>query len=143
MANEAIVTASSYASIISSAAVASDAWSADSSALSAVLTTGDEASYPILDFKLRVTSETFTDAETLDLYRIPTDGTHEAVSPDDYSSGAPHYVGSFVVEAATATAYILGVTNVHSTDKFKVVNNSAASATFSVEVRSRTQGTAA
>jgi len=142
MANEAINTVSSYTEIISSGAVATTAWSADSSALSSVLTTGSEASYPLLDFQMLITSETFTDGETLDLYRIPSDGTNEAVSPDDYTSGAPHYCGSFVAEAASTVLYVSGVENVHTTDKFKVQNNSAASVTFSLKVRSRTMAPA-
>jgi len=138
MAGETINTASAYTQIISSAAVGTGAWSADSSALNSVLTTGNEKDYPLLDFQLLVTSETFTDGETIDLYRIPSDGTNEAVSPDDYTSGPPHYLGSFVVEAASAALYILNVSNIHNTDKFKVQNNSASSATFSMRVRSRT-----
>lgn len=142
MAGEAITLASSYTEIIASAAVGTGAWSADSSALSAVLTTGNQKDYPTLDFQILVTAETFVDGEIIELYRIPSDGTNEAVSPDDYTSGAPYYCGSVSAEAASATLYILGVENIHNTDKFKVKNGSASSATFSVKVRSRTIGPA-
>lgn len=136
-------SASSYAQIISSAAVSSGAWSADSSALSAVLTTGDEDNYESLDFQLLITSESFTDGETIAVYRIPSDGTNEAVSPDDYTASPPHFVGNFVAEASSAVLYLLGVQNVHNTDKFKYKNNGAASFTASMNVRSRTNVAAA
>lgn len=138
MAGEAINTKSAYTQIIASGAVGAGAWSADSSAITSVLTTGSEELYPLLDFQLLITSESFADGERIDLYRIPSDGTNEAVSPDDYTSNPPHPVGSFVAEAASAVLYLYGVANVDENDKFKYKNSGASSFTASLKVRSRT-----
>jgi len=145
MPNEALIATSSYVEIIPSAAVATSSWSADSEALNATgnVTDANEQLYLLIDFQILVTAETFADGDTLDIYRIPSDGTNEASSPDDYTTGAPHYIGSVSADAASSTLYFFGAKNYHPTDKFKVLNNSASSVTFSVNARTRSSGTAA
>lgn len=142
MSGESINAKSAYTQIIASGAVASGAWSADSSAITAVLTTGNEKLYPLLDFQLLITSEGFTDGDKISLHRIPSDGTNEAVSPDDYTEAPPHFVGAFVAEANSTALYIYGVPNIDENDKFKYKNGSGASFTASLNTRSRTQAPA-
>lgn len=143
MSGESINAKSAYAQIIASGAVGAGSWSADSSAITSVLTTGSEKLYPLLDFQLLITSESFVDGEKIELYRIPSDGTNEAVSPDDYTASPPHHVGTYIAEAASTVLYIYGVPNIDENDKFKYKNNGASSFTASLKVRSRTQAPAA
>jgi hypothetical protein len=143
MANETIVKRSSYGEMIASEAVATTVYSAGActpiQSISAITTT--EKDYPTLDFKLLISAETITNNEVVNLYRIASDGTNTESSASTTFNG--HYVGSFVLEAASTVAYLYGVTNVDPNDKFIWENKSAASITASLQVRTRGIGPAA
>jgi hypothetical protein len=142
MANETIVKRSSYGEMIPSDVVATTAYSDATitpvASISGITTT--EKDYPILDFKLKVTAETFADNEVINLYRIASDGTDTEASAADYNG---HYVGSFVFDVASTVAYLYGVQNIDPYDQFIWENQSANSVTASLEVRTRGVGPAA
>lgn len=140
MANEAKVTLGAWSStIITGTTLATAGFTSASNAVSTYLTTGSEASYPLLDFKCAVTSTTVTENGTIDVYRVPSDGTDD--SPTPAGSFTPHYVGSFVLDNAGAAAdyYLYGVPNVSVNDKFIAQNNDGTNAlSFTITMRGRT-----
>lgn len=136
MANEAELVVGTYAQLIASEAEVDGAFCTLSGALNAALTDGSE-DYPLLDFKLDVTSGTPTENGTVDLYRVPYDGTDQAPTPA--GSYLQQYVGSFVLDNAADEYYLDGVTNVRKTDKFIWQNNDgSATLTCTLYVRGRT-----
>ena len=138
MANEATISRSSYEVCSASAAMAAGGYSTGSRTAIADITgiTGTQKDYPYLDFQLKITSETITNNETVNLYRISSDGTDTESTASTTFNG--HYVGSFVLEEASTVAYLYGVKNVDQNDTFIWENGSAASLTASLEVRTRT-----
>lgn len=141
MANEATIVKGSYAQLIASEAEADGAFSTISAALNTILTDGSEA-YPLLDFKLDVTSGTPTENGAVDLYRVPYDGTDQAPTPA--GSYLEQYVGSFVLDNASDEYFIYGVPNVDENDKFIWQNNDGSvTLTCTLYVRGRTVAPAA
>jgi len=138
MANEAEITRTSYATVVASDAVVDGGYSdATRTAIgTAVGATG--ADYPLIDFKLSITSGTPTEGGTIDVYRIPSDGTDQ--SEDIEADYEPHYVGSFVLpDNGTSYCYLYGVSNVDSNDEFMWKNNDGAiTLTCLLEARTRT-----
>ena len=141
MAGETINKKSAaWHNIISAAAVADDALSGESTAISATSLSSDEREYPVLDFKLTYSSGTApTVNTTVDLYRRPkSDGTNKAPAPvaADFNQ---QYVGSFVLDnsAATSYYYLHGVSNVDSDATFYLINRGGQSLTLALDVRAR------
>ena len=135
MANEAVVTVSSYAELVASEAEADGAFCTLSGTIASVLGATEE-DYPLLDFKLDVTSGTPTENGRIDLYRVPGDGTDQAPTPA--GSYLQHYAGSFILDNAADEYYLYGVPNVDKNDKFIWQNNDgSASLTCTLYVRSR------
>jgi len=137
MANESIVVTSSYAQLIASEAEVDGAFCTISGALSGTITDATEQKYPLLDFKLDVTSGTPTENGTVDLYRVPYDGTDQAPTPA--GSYLQHYVGSFVLDNAADEYFLFGVQNIHTGDKF-IWQNNDGSATLTCTLYVRTRG---
>ena len=137
MANESTITRSSYEVCSASAAMATGAYSTGSRTAVASITgiTGTAKDYPTLDFQLKITAETIINDEIVNLYRISSDGTDTESTPSTTFNG--HYVGSFLLEAASTVAYLYSVENVDQEDTFIWENGSAASLTASLEVRTR------
>lgn len=115
MANEAELVVGTYAQLIASEAEVDGAFCTISGALNAALTDGSE-DYPLLDFKLDVTSGTPTENGKVLLFRVPYDGTDQAPTPA--GSYLQQYVGSFILDNASDEYYLDGVPNVRKTDKF-------------------------
>ena len=138
MANETVVTTSSYVSVISSASITSGGVSAESTSVAAAITDATEEKYPLLDFKL-VADTTHVADETIDLYRRPSDGTND--SPAVTASYKPHYCGSFTLNGTTGTYYYLyGVANHDPEDTFYLYSNCAGTEDFTLHLRTRTYG---
>jgi hypothetical protein len=114
MANESEVVRGTYAQLIASHAESDGGFCPISGALDGSLTDGSE-DYPLLDFKLNVTGGTVTENASVDLYRVPSDGTDDAPTPG--GAYLQHYVGSFVVDTNADELYLYGVANVDSKDK--------------------------
>lgn len=134
MANEAEVVVGTYAQLIASEAEADGAFCTISGALNAALTDGSE-DYPLLDFKLDVTSGTPVENGPVNLYRVPYDGTDQAPTPA--GSYKQMFVGSFIIDNAADEYYLDGVPNVRKTDKFIWENDNGASLTCTLYVRGR------
>lgn len=140
MANETIVTVGTYAEIISTAAVANGVMSAASTSIAGALSATEEV-YPLLDFKLDITSGTVpTENSTFDLYRRPADGTDSAAIPT--TTYLHQYVGSFVVDNTNDQYYLYGVANTDPNDTYYVLNNGGQTSTFTLDVRAKSYGTA-
>ena len=140
MANETIVSIGSYTEIISSAAVANGVMSAASTSIATALSATEEV-YPLLDFKLDITSGTApTLNATFDLYRRPADGTDSSSIPT--TTYLQQYVGSFVVANANDQYYIYGAANTDPNDTYYVLNNGGQTSTFTLDVRAKSYGTA-
>lgn len=135
MANEASFTKGSYTSIISSAAIATGAVSAESSSIATALGAAEEV-YTMLDFKLDVTAGTIVNGAYFNLYRRAGDGTDQA--PAVTTSYLQQPVGVFVMSGAADEFYLYGVENCDENDTYYVVNNDAASITCQLFVRART-----
>lgn len=136
MANESVITKGTYASFFTGSGVADGGFPSISAALNGTVTDATEQLFPLLDFKLAVTSGVPTENATVDLYRVPSDGTDDAPTP--VGAYLQQYVGSFVLDDAGTTEYYLyGVSNVDDNDKFIVENNSGATLDFTVSVRAR------
>lgn len=140
MAGETLRDSGSFVEIIASAAVANAAFSAESSVISSVLTTGAEANYPLLDFWCSITSGTPAATGLINLYRRPkSDGTNKGIAPS--ASNKVQYVGSFVLAATAPTTYyyLFGVENCDPAATYYAENaDGVSSLTFSVKVRART-----
>lgn len=98
--------------------------------------------YPLLDLKLAVTVGTPTENETVDVYRIPDDGTNAA--PATSTTYLQQYVGSFVLDdsAPSQYYYIYGIANVDQNDEYVMINNGGATLTIALSARGRTVNTA-
>lgn len=133
-ANDAINQLGSYATTSAApSGLAAGGFSALSGKISALLTTGNEASYPTLDFKLDITGGTISAGETVNLYRVAGDSAAQAAS-----GVGQMYVGSFTYQAVEQY-YVYGVENVSPDDQFQLENGSSAGTlTGTLSVRSRT-----
>jgi len=140
MAGETIGARGSFTEIIASAAVADAAFSAESTAISAALTTSPDSDMPLLDFQAIVTSGTPAATGVMHLYRrAKADGTNKANVPS--TTYKQTYVGTFVMDATAPTTYyyIFGVDNCDPDATYYVENaDGVSSLTFSVKVRGRT-----
>ena len=141
MANEMTTVKGSYASLIASEAENDGAFCTISGALSGTVTDATEQTYPLLDFKLDVTAGTFSAGDTVNLYRIPGDGTDQA--PTATSTHKHMYVGSFTLSGTADEYYLYGVNNVDANDKFIWEADVATSVTAQLYVRARTAAPAA
>ena len=140
MAGETLRDSGAFVEVIASGAVANAAFSAESSVISSVLTTGAEANYPLLDFKLSITSGTPATTGLVNLYRRPkADGTNKGNAPT--ATNKIQYVGSFVLAAVAPTTYhyLFGVENCDPASTYYAENaDGVSSLTFSVQARART-----
>jgi len=102
-----------------------------------------EEDYPLLDLKLSVTVGTPTVNTTVDIYRIPDDGTNAA--PATTTTYLEQYVGSFVLigSAPSQYYYIYGVPNVDQNDEYVMINNGGATLTIALAARGRSSNVAA
>ena len=145
MAGETIRDSGAFVALITSAAVANAAFSAESSVVSGVLTTGSEANYPLLDFQLTITSGTPAATGLVNLYRRPkADGTNKGNAPT--ATNKIQYVGTFVLAAIAPTTYyyLYGVDNADPAATYYAENaDGVSSLTFAVAVRARTYKAAA
>lgn len=140
MANEATITKGSYVSLIASEQELDAAFCTLSGALSGVLSAAEQT-YPTLDFRFTTATDIPTEGGTVNLYRVPSDGTTD--SPTPTSAYTKHYVGSFVLDNVAAAAYYLyGVENVSENDKFIWENGNGSTVTGELSVRARTVGPA-
>ena len=138
MAGETIGSKGTFTSIISAAAVANAAFSAESTAISTALATGSESDYPLLDFKLTMSSGSATTGDTVNLYRRSTDGTNKAPAP--VSDFKHTYVGTFVLDNAAATSYyyLMGVDNGMPEATYYLEADTTNTLTYALAARSRT-----
>lgn len=140
MANEAINTKGSFATIQAASSTGDGAFSSGTrTTITAALTTGSEDLYSLLDLQLAVSSGTPTENGTVDVYRRPkADGTNEAPAPA--GSYAHEYVGSFVMDnTASSYFYLFGVANVDENATYYLYNNDGASTlTIALAARGRT-----
>lgn len=137
---DVVVTSGSYTQLIASEAEADGSFCTISGTIASVLAATVE-DYPLLDFKLDVTSGTPTENGQVDLYRVPGDGIDQAPTPA--GSYLQHYVGSFVLDNASDEYYIYGVENADNNDKFIWVNNDGSvTLTCTLYVRGRSVNTA-
>jgi hypothetical protein len=135
MADEAELVVGTYAVLIPSEQESDGNFCSISDPLDDDLTDGSE-DYPLLDFKLDVTAGTPTENGVIDLYRVPFDDTDQ--SPTPAGSYLQQYVGSFVLDNAADEYYLLGVPNIHKSDKFIWQNNDgSATLTCTLSVRGR------
>jgi hypothetical protein len=97
--------------------------------------------YPLLDFKLTISSGTPVVGGTVDIYRRPSDGTNQSPAPV-YTDFLTNYVGSITLDdtAATSYYYLYGVANPDPGDTYYMVNESGATLTIALSVRGRTYG---
>jgi len=135
MAGETVVQYGSYTALIASEAEADDSFSTISASLDTILTDGSE-NYPLLDFKLDVTSGTPVENGEVYLYRVPMDGTDQAPTPA--GSYLQQYVATFILDNATDEYYVFGVANIDENDKFIWQNSQATTITCTLYVRGRT-----
>jgi hypothetical protein len=135
-----VVTSGSYTSLIASEAENDGAFCTISGTIASVLAATVE-DYPLLDFKLDVTAGTFAADDTVDLYRVPGDGTDQAPTPT--SSYLQQYVGSFVLSGSADEYYLYGVNNPDNNDKFIWVPNVTTNITAQLFVRGRSLNAAA
>jgi len=138
MANEAEITRTSYATVVASDVVVDGGYSDATRTAIGTAVGAAGADYPLIDFKLSITAGTVTEGGTVDVYRIPSDGTN---SSENIEAGyEPHYVGSFILPDTSSTyCYLYGVSNVDSNDEFMWKNNDGANTlTCLLEARTRT-----
>lgn len=135
MAGEAEVVEGTYAELIASESVTDTSFGTVSAALDTVLTDGSE-NYPLLDFKLDVTSGTPVENGEVRLFRVPHDGTDQAPTPN--STYVHHFVRSFKLDNAQDEYYLDGVPKIRSTEKFILQNVNGATITATLYVRGRT-----
>ena len=102
--------------------------------------TANEQKYPLLDFRVSA-SAVGTVNQTFDIYRRPSDGSNPAPAPSD--TYLQQYVGSAVVNAATGSYYLYGVSNVDPADSYYVMNNTGITQTCVLNGRTRGWNTAA
>lgn len=141
MAGETVVQLSAFATVQASNGPADGSFSSGSTTtiLAALGATDEDA--PLLDFKLDITSGTPIEGETADLFFHPSDGTDTAPPPSAYTN-PPHYVGSFVLDAAADEYFLYEVTNYDNNGTYVWLNNSGATITATLYARSRTFNTA-
>ncbi len=140
--NDMTVSFGSYASAISSEAKADGAFSSVSSDVATVITDSTQQTYPLLDFKLELTTTTPTENGQVHLYRIPGDATDTAPTPA--GSYKQQYVGSFTLDNALDDYYLYGVANIDPNDAFILENDDGtATLTWILHMRSRTTTPAA
>lgn len=140
MANETKITTGSYTSILTITSLATATMSGASSSVATALSATEEV-YPLLDFKLDITSGTApTLNTTFDLYRNPSDGTDTAPVPT--TTYHAHYVGSFLLANANDEYFIYGVPNHDPNDVFYVENNGGQTSTGTLYLRAKSYGTA-
>ena len=109
MANEAKQATGSYATCIASSSTVDGAFNSGSkTAIGNAIATEDL--YPLLDFKLDITSGTPGADTTVDVYRRPSDGVDQQPSPS--TTYLHEYVGSFALNNS-ADEYYLIVTGKH------------------------------
>ena len=114
MAGETIGAFGTFATVQAADSMATGEFSTGSTTdIDAALTTGSESLYPLLDFRLTLSSGTPTDGATMAVYRIPKAGDGTASpTPDDTSVYKAQYVGSFVMhDTASSVYYLFGVEN--------------------------------
>lgn len=140
MAGEAIIVKSPWFTAIGSSAPVADAMdtgartSANDAAISAT-----EKLFDLHDFELVIASGTPTQNNTVDLYRIPN-GNAAGRTP---TPGYLHqYVDSFVLDSATGSYYIYGVSVGDEKDTYITQNKSGATLTYSVNQRTRSLASA-
>lgn len=144
MTGEAINVTGTWATIQAAASTATGAFSAGSrTAISAALTTGSEADYPLLDLQLNVSVGTPTENGLVHVYRRSKgDGTNE--SPAPAGSFAQEYVGSFVIDNATGYYYLYGIPNFDKNATYYLYNaDGTATLTIALAARGRSYNTAA
>lgn len=142
MANETIQATGSYATCQAASSTADATLCAGAvTAIGSAIATEDL--YPLLDFKLTVSSGTPVAGGTVDVYRRPSDGTNQSPAPV-VADFLTNYVGSFVIDNAAVTQYyyLYGVSNPDPGDTYYMVNNDGATLTILLAVRGRTYGTA-
>jgi len=146
MANEALVTLGSWATLQAASSTADGAVSAGSTTVvETALSTGSEADYPLLDLKLTVSVGTPVAGDTVDVYLRGKADTNEEPDLDATDLGHSHYLGSFVLHdtAASTYYYLYGVPNLDKKGAIKCVNNGGATLTIALSGRGRTYNQAA
>jgi hypothetical protein len=140
MAGETIGVRGSFVSIISAASIADAAFSGISTAIATALTTGNEADYPYLDFRLTITVNTPAATGLVNVYRRSNaDGSGQEPAPS--ASSKRNFVGSFVLGATAPTTYwyLFGVDNADPSATYYIENADGVSAlTCALGVRGRT-----
>lgn len=97
----------------------------------------DEEDYPLLDFLLDISSGTPTENAVVRLYLRPkADGVNEA--PAISGNYKHHYLGTFVLDNAADEYYLFNVPNLDKNGTFYLENESGATLTYQLYVRSRT-----
>lgn len=140
MAGEAIKVASAYATAQASNSPASGAFSAGAMTDVATALGVTEEDYAVLDFRLPITAGIPTENDTIEVYRIPGDGTNN--SPTPAGAYKPHLVGVMTLDNATGYYHLRGVENEDGGDRFIWFNNSSVTLTAALEMRGRTVKTA-
>lgn len=139
MTGEAINVTGTWATIQAAASTANGAFSAGTrTAISAALTVGSEADYPLLDLQLAVSSGTPTENGTVKVYRrSKADGTNE--SPAPAGSFVQEYVGEFVMDnTASSYFYLYGIPNFDKNATYYLYNNDGTSTlTIALAARGR------
>lgn len=128
MAGETLGVRGSWATVQAADSMATGEFSTGSAtAISTALTTGDESDYPLLDFRLTLSSGTPTDGATMSVFRIPkADGTTASPTPDNTSVYKAQYIGSFtMMDVASSVYYLFGVDNSDPLCTYILENNDA------------------
>jgi len=126
----------------SSAAATTEVFDGSKTNISTALSTGQESNYPLLDFKVEITSGTIGDGIAISIYRIPSaDGSDAAATPDDTSVYKAQYVGSviFMDETAPQYSYLFGVDNSDPSAVYQMRNDDPTNTlTATLKARART-----
>lgn len=142
MAGEPINITSSYVSIAAAEQEVDGGFSTLSDSLvSEASLTANEQKYPLLDFRLITSADTPTAGDTVELYRIPSDGTNTA--PLATSTNKREHIGTFTLVATAAEQYFkYSIANVDPNDKFMwEANGSTVTCELSVRTRSNIAAT--
>jgi len=141
MAGELINVEGSFATVQASSAVADGAFSAGTRTTITTALGATESTYPILDFKLDITSGTPTENGVVHIYRRSSDGTDE--SPAPAGSYLQEYVGTITLDNTTDEYYLYGVNNPAPDSTYYWFNDDGAvTLTAALSARGRSYKTA-
>ena len=140
---DVILVRGSYATVQAASSTADDTVCAGARTNIGTALAATVEDYPILDFKLTVSVGTPTVNETVEVYRIPDDGTNAA--PTTTTTYLEQYVGSFVLigSAPSQYYYLYGLPNVDQNDEYLMINRGGATLTIALSARGRSSNVAA